>query len=175
MGGCLSSYFSLFFGCKWANLIYHHQKPEKRKNKSKQISLNSSFYVKIECFLNFFLSVAMSHLIYPSPKKRKKKKKKNLFKPLEALQKEVSIQRLSDFPLAKLYRWKEDNFEQNIWDKKHDDVGHILGNTTTNNSVVLVFFWFGLVLFSVLLLLQCKKCHKRKHDDDVHDYKQPMN
>jgi hypothetical protein len=57
-------------------LIYHHQKPKKRKKKSKQISLNSSFYVKIECFLNFFLSVAMSHLIYPSPKKRKKKKKK---------------------------------------------------------------------------------------------------
>jgi len=47
-------------------------KTKKKEKKIKKISLNSNFYVKIECFFNFFLSVAMSHLIYPSQKKEKK-------------------------------------------------------------------------------------------------------
>jgi hypothetical protein len=56
----------------------------------------------MEYFLNLFFGYCNEP--FDLPITTKKKKRHNLFKLLEAFQKEASIGRSNDFPLAKLYR-----------------------------------------------------------------------
>ncbi len=158
-------------GCKWAHLICHHRNPKRRRKEKKSNFLKTIVSMwRWSASSTFFLGVSMSHLIYPS-----QEKKKNTYSNLWMLSKKKFLLEDQVLSLWPKYIGERRTTLSKAYGIKAWWCWAYLGE---HNNKQFPFSSFLLVWFSVFFCCCCcnaKNCHKRKHDDDVHDYKQPMN